>query len=234
MDKYIEIALAKQVYDLIINQKYKSSEYPLYIQTKDGIKENDSINRIELIKKLMDVGISPIVILDDVGYEKRPLIWHVFADTRNTEIIELFIDSLKKEHVDNLDQLTLKKMYNTISIDDYAKVSNKFLKKIFELGFDFKQGTFSEAHHAESGNQDFFEICLIYKKDFRLDFKYKEYYLDEIVKEEIDCLSPSDSEYKTKENLMIFLKKAREVYALKNNLEKDLPENTSKSNKNKI
>jgi hypothetical protein len=232
MDKYIEIALAKQIYALVINHK-ASDNYLTYIQTKNGIKDDESINRIELIKKMMSLGVSPITVLD-AGYEKRPLIWHVFSDTRNSEIIELFIDSLKKEHLDSLDQSTIKKMYNSISVDDYAGVSSKYLKKIFEIGFDFEQGTFGEAHQAESGNQEFFEICMIYKKNFRFDFKYQEYYLDEVVKEELDCLRLSDPEYKTKENLMIFLKKAREVYTLKNNLEEDLPANTGKSNKHKI
>ena len=232
MNKNIELALATQVYQLVSANK-SSFTYPTYTQTKDGIKEDGSINCVELIKEIMNSGVSPITVLD-LSYEKRPLIFHVFSNTGNTEILEIFIDSLKKEHIDNLDQPTLRKMYNSISVDDYAGASGKLLRKYFELGFDFQQGTFGEEFKAESGNKEFFEICMLYKKDFKFDFKYKEYYLDELVKEDLDCLKPSDPEYKTKENLMMFLKKAREVYALKNSLEEDLPANTSKSNKPKI
>jgi hypothetical protein len=232
MNKNIELALATQVYQLVSANK-ASTTYPTYTQTKDGIKEDGSVNCVELIKEIMNSGVSPITVLD-LSYEKRPLIFHVFSNTAHTKILEIFIDALQKEHLDNLDQSTLKKMYNSINVDDYAGVSGKLLRKYFELGFDFEQGTFSEDYKAEGGNQEFFEICMHYKKDFKFDFKYKEYYLDELVKEDLECLKPSDPEYKTKENLMIFLKKAREVYGLRDSLEEDLPANTSKSNKYKI
>lgn len=232
MNKHIELALATQVYQLVSANK-SSATYPTYTQTKDGIKEDGAINCVELIKEIMNSGISPITVID-ASYEKRPLIFHVFSNTSNTEILEIFIDSLKKEHLINLDQSTIKKMYNSLNVDDYAGVSGKYLRKIFELGFDFEQGTFSEDYKVENGNQEFFELCIIYKPNFKFDFKYKEYYLDELAKEDLECLKPSDPEYKRKENLMMFLKKAREVYSLKNSLEEDLPANTNKSSKHKI
>lgn len=232
MNKHIEIALATQVYQLVSANK-SSPIYSTYIQTKDGIKDDGSIKGVDLIKEIMNSGVSPLTVVDG-SCGKKALILHVFNNTSNTDILEIFLDSLNKEHLENLDQSTIKKMYNSISVDDYSGISGRYLRKIFELGFDFEQGTFSEHHKAENGNQEFFEICMLYKKDFRFDFKYKEYYLDELVKEDLDCLKPTDYEYKTKENLMIFLKKAREVYSLKKSLEEDLPANTNKSTKNKL
>lgn len=232
MNKYIELALATEVLQLVSRNK-SSSNFATYIQTKDGIKDNGAVNCVELIKEIMDSGLSPITVID-TGYEKRPLIFHVFSNSSNTEIIEIFTESLKKEHLENLDQSTLRKMYNSISVDDYAGVSGKLLKKYFELGFDFEQGTFGEHLKAEDNNKNFFEICINYKPNFRFDFKYKEFYLDEIVKERLDCMKLSDPDYKETEEMMVFLKKAREVLTLKRNLEEDLFANTNKSIRHKL
>lgn len=232
MNKYIELALATEVLQLVSKNR-SSSNFTTYIQTKNGIKDDGLVNCVELIKEIMNSGVSPLTVIDN-GYEKRPLIFHVFSNSSNTEIIEIFIESLKKEHLENLDQSTLRKMYNSISVDDYGGVSGKLLKKYFELGFDFEQGTFGEEFKAESNNKDFFEICINYKPDFKFDFKYKGFYLDELVKEQLDCIKPSNPEYKEKEQMMLFLKKSREVLTLKRNLEEDLSANTNKSSKYKL
>jgi hypothetical protein len=233
MNKHIEHALANQVYSIIMSMR-KEPSIVISEYRKDGIHDIDSISSIDLIKEFMNDGVSPLSVIR-VFNEPKPLIAHVFAATANEDVLNIFINALKKEDIQILDQKTISKMYHELERDFSSSVQSRFLKKAFELGFDFVQGTFHEVRKAENGDQEFFEICLAYKSDFKLDFKYEnDLYLDEIVKADLDSMGNQNPDYKQKENLFIFLKKAREVYTLKTSLAEELPIKNSVKPTNKI
>lgn len=228
MNPIIENALAQQVIALAEKGgKYKDNV--LYSLSKQVIVEDSAHSNQEAIKKIMEEGISPILI---VNYKDKvcPLIEHVFSSSNDKTITEFFCSLLTPNHIKELPISSIQNLY-------YLNNEPDFVEQLFKLGFDFKQGQFEEVDKALYGDLSFFEICMTYKKDFKFSHKYDDNLtLDQLLEEDIHYLKKQNpnEDIEKRESLLLFLKKARSIEELKDNLNNTLGQKASTSTSLKI
>lgn len=134
---------------------------------------------------------------------------------------------------DNITKQDLEKAHPNFTSNIYASLNNSgiSMKKMFELGFDFKQGNFDEESKASSGDLDFFECCLYYKKDFDFSYQYGgDFTLKEAVEDSIKYKNENRMNASKEENLLNFIEKA----IMKQKLESKQFESSHKETKPKI
>ncbi len=223
MNKRIQHLLALNVIEL---SKGTHNEHVVHNIEKGKITEEEAVSHIQMIKDIIDSGVS---IITPVEYKDKVsiLMNHVFFNDNSKNIVEFFTSKLTKEDVSNLTSDMVRDIYE--SSDNNIKLLDKF----FQLGFYFKQGEFNEIDKAISGDIEFFELCMQVKTDFKFSYKYEDdLSLDQILSEDIEYVKNSnyqDNKLQKRESLLSFLKKAREVEELKDNLENQLP-NSQQSN----
>lgn len=228
MNKLIELALAREV--IYMSQKSgKWKDNVIYSLNNGEPKEEAAYSGLEMIETIMKEGVSPIVVVEYQDKAKT-LLEHVVENASDNKTINYFIDLMKSEHLSQLNIDTINRIYN-------FEQDSTTLEKFFKLGFDFKQGTFEELDKALSGDISFFELCMNYKSDFKFSFKYSDgMTLDQLLEEDIEYLKKNGNrdDISKQENLLCFLKKAREVEELKDGLETSLEIKSSSKNSYKI
>ncbi len=228
MNPIIESALAQQVIALAEKGgKYKDNV--LYSLSDKEFIENSAYSNQEAIQIIMQEGISPILI---INYKDKicPLIEHVFSSSNDKAITDFFCSLLTPNHIKELPISSIQNLY-------YLNDEPDFVEKLFKLGFDFKQGSFEEVDKALYGDLNFFEACMAYKKDFKFSHKYDDNLtLDELLKEDIHYLKTQhpNTDIDKRESLLLFLKKARSIEELKDNLNNNLGQKASISTSLKI
>lgn len=225
MNNIMKTILAKQVIEVSATS-ITFSDYILHELKSGKIIESESFTGLQVMKEIIEGGL-PLILPVEYKNKIATLMEHVLSNVNSDEVIDYFISKLTKEDVSNLTQEMIRDIYEASSH------SNSLLDKFFNLDFNFKQGEFNELDRAMSGDIEFFELCIQAKTDFKFTFKYDEgLTLDQYLAEDIEACKKStykDPVIKERESLHLFLKKAREIEELKDNLDKNLNNKISAS-----
>ncbi len=229
----MELVLAKEVAE-IAEKSGKDKEYVVYDLSNKSISEEGAYSGIEIIREIMSQGLSPLVV---INYNNKigTLFEHICKNSKNESTIDYFLSLIKREDVEKLSSVMVDKIFELS--EDYS--NSKLMESFFKLGFNFQQGKFNEIDKALSGNINFFEICMDYKKDFKFSFKYPQEdnkCLDEILAEDIDyCKKNGISDLSgLRDGLLVFLIKARQKEELKDSLQNNLMINLNSSTSSSI
>lgn len=234
MNKIIEQSLAKEV--LALSNKRAKDDYILYSKNDvDNTVQTSKISNKEAISKILNFGISlsmPVEIEHRGDIKIKPLITLVMDNILDGEIIDLFLSKIDSKTVREMSVGEINDLYQ--AVEDEHKES--LLDRLFNNGFDFKQGSFDETDKAINLDFVFFEYCLKYKKDFDFSYKYEEELtLDEIVEEEKEYFKEKKiAKYSSNraDSFVEFLKKVKESQNLKRDLKQHLIENQQNSKAN--
>jgi hypothetical protein len=212
----------------IIRDLYESSPKNIY-ELKDGkIFEKRFIDPFQLVKDAVDGGLPLLLPIEFNDTQSVFLDFLVFYDG-SARMIDYVCSKLTKEDISNLSVEMINDIYRS------SGNNIKLLETFFLLGFDFIQGQFYEYDKAMVCDTDFFELCLKMKPDFQFTFLYEdELTLDELLIEEISYCKDANrpkNEIETKQNFYNFLKKIRQSEELKNELNNNLHNHKSLSNK---
>lgn len=231
MNKLIILALSQQI---INYTKSKDKTYILSTFFEKKIIEEELVYKRSIIQEILDLGISPLTVVEDNG-KNALLLEHVAEYDFSLEILNLLINKLTKEEVK---QLTPKIINNIYEKTDY---NIKILEFFFENGFDFQQGEFNEVDKVLNTDIGFFELCLKYKKDFSFLYLYEDNYsLDQILAEDIKDIKKTQQSHnpiylqqnKDRESLLFFLNQVKKIEQLKNDLSDNLLGKEQESKKN--
>jgi len=224
MEQDMQFVLAKG----IINSYIEKNE-TIYELKRGKIVEKGLVNTFNLLENLLKNKLSLLISFEIKEYASEPYTFmeHLIRLDGSPKLIQLICSNLTKEDVSQLNSEIVNRCYS------HSENSIPLLEKLFQLGFDFEQGKFDEVNKAIQGDIEFFELCHQIKPNFKFGFKYDENAtLDEILKDEVEY-EKSNHGYpeiiKKKESLCAFLKKAREVEELKENLNQNLTTNSSTS-----
>ncbi|NCQ52292.1 hypothetical protein GW796_10505 [archaeon] len=231
MNKIIEYALAKQVIEFS-SKNIIQNDYILTECQNNKFIDVSAFSGLAAIKEIMNIGISPIMTINYIGKDAF-LINHVFERAKDVDsIVPYFLSLLTKDDVKSISTKMADNLYEQTNQNPLV------MERLFNLGFDFEQGTLNEIDKALNCDLAFFELCLTFKPDFKFNFKYNELYLDEHLMEDTNSLKNLGKDYATyiskNEILIDFLKKARDRELLKDALDIGLTINTVKKSINKI
>jgi hypothetical protein len=238
MKKEIQTLVAMQLLSL-------RNDITIYNYNNNKITEEKSLNIKSALEKAISEGLDIMLPLQEnqVNENENSIYYRGYTYYKGYEGKITFVEKMMENH--NTDKDIINYLYEKITADDLKKSHPNFvkniyevlrqngisMKKMFEIGFDFEQGKFDEENKAISGDLDFFECCLYYKKNFDFNFNYFNYTLKEIIKEEINYLKNNEESTEKLENLINFIDKA----ILKQKLEnKEIFQHTIKENKIKI
>lgn len=232
MNKEIQTLIAMQLIlqkDSITTHDYTSN---------NKIIENKSLSILEALKVAINEGLDIMLPLDEEQTNLSNSNYYSMGTNGKITFIEKMIDSHGDKEITNFlyEKLTeedLKKAHPKFMKNMYSALSENgiSMKKMFELGFDFKQETFDEESKASAGDLDFFECCLCYKPDFDFEHKYSaEFTLKDCIEEEIKYNKQNNRSIAKEESLLNFIDKA----IIKQKLERKPIEQNVKENKLKI
>lgn len=232
MNKEIQTLIAMQ----LIQQKDDITLYEYTFNNK--IVEDKSLNILESLKLAIKEGLNIMLPLNEEQVSPNTSSSYSIGSNGIITFIEKMVSNHDTKEIINFlyEQLTendLKKAHPKFMKNMYSCFSDNgiSMKRMFELGFDFKQGDFDEEMKASSGDLDFFECCLCYKQDFDFEYKYNsDFTLREAVEEEINYKKENSRTVNKEENLLNFIDKA----IVKQRLEKKSIETHHKETKLKI
>lgn len=230
MNKNLQTLLALQL--ISMSEDITTHTY----NSQNKVEEIERISVLNLLKEAINNGLDIMLPLDENDIKEKhqsgrdgkiTFIEKMIANNDSEkEIVEYLINLLKKEDLKKVDMNFFQNIYNVTSENGIS------FRRMFELGFDFKQGNFDEEFKATSGDLDFFECCICFKEDFDFSFKYSDWTLNECIKDEINYRRKNNqlSKISGLELLDNFIEKA----ALKQNFEDKFEDKNKKEVKIKI
>jgi len=230
MNKNLQTLLALQL--ISMSEDITTHTY----NSQNKVEEIERISVLNLLKEAINNGLDIMLPLDENDIKEKhqsgrdgkiTFIEKMIANNDSEkEIVEYLINLLKEEDLKKVDMNFFQNIYNVTSENGIS------FRRMFELGFDFKQGNFDEESKATSGDLDFFECCICFKEDFDFSFKYSDWTLNECIKDEINYRRKNNqlSKISGLELLDNFIEKA----ALKQNFEDKFEDKSKKEVKIKI
>lgn len=230
MNKNLQTLLALQL--ISMSEDITTHTY----NSHNKVEEIERISVLNLLKEAINNGLDIMLPLDENDIKEKyqsgrdgkiTFIEKMIANNDSEkEIVEYLINLLKEEDLKKVDMKFFQNIYNVTSENGIS------FRRMFELGFDFKQGNFDEESKATSGDLDFFECCICFKEDFDFSFKYSDWTLNECIKDEINYRRKNNqlSKISGLELLDNFIEKA----ALKQNFEDKFEDKSKKEVKIKI
>lgn len=208
MKKQIQTLLAMQLLSMKDN-------ITTHTYVNDKIVEEESLNVLQSLKLAVEEGLDIMLPLDES--QQNQAMVHLYGEKgkitfieammgnhdNNKEVVMFLYDQLQPEDLQKAHKRFVQNIYSVL-------VENKIsMKKMFEIGFNFEQGKFDEESKAMSGDIDFFECCLCFKKDFDFNYKYDgEYTLKQTLQDEINYLQSNKRNTNTLEGLLSFVEQA--------------------------
>lgn len=230
MNKNLQTLLALQL--ISMSEDITTHTY----NSQNKVEEIERISVLNLLKEAINNGLDIMLPLDENDIKEKhqsgrdgkiTFIEKMIANNDSEkEIVEYLINLLKEEDLKKVDMNFFQNIYNVTSENGIS------FRRMFELGFDFKQGNFDEESKATSGDLDFFECCICFKEDFDFSFKYSDWTLNECIKDEINYRRKNNqlSKISGLQLLDNFIEKA----ALKQNFEDKFEDKSKKEVKIKI
>lgn len=230
MNKEIQTLVALQLIS-------KDEDVTTHEYIKNKIVETKVFNKLELLKIAIKEGLDIMIPLDEeqlgsnisysMGTDGKITFVEKMMDSHGNikNLVDFLADSIKKEDLKKAHPKFMSNIYNVFQDNGIS------MKKMFELGFEFKQGSFDEENKAASGDLDFFECCCFYQKDF--DFKYKysgDYTLKDSIEDSIKYKKENNLNTSKEENLLNFIEKV----IIKQNFESKKVESSFKEIKVKL
>lgn len=187
------------------------------------IVEDESLNILQSLKLAVNEGLDIMLPLEQSQQINTSN--YLYGDNGKVTFIEAMMGS----HDNNKEIVMF--LYDQLKPEDLEKAHNRFvqniysvlfengisMKKMFEMGFNFEQGKFDEESKAMSGDLDFFECCLYFKKDFNFNFKYdQEYTLKQTVQDELTYLKSNKANTNKIEGLLSFVEQAANKQLIEN------------------
>ena len=209
MKKEIQTLLAMQLISL--NDNVTICDY-----YKSEIIEDKSLDILTALKESINSGLNIMLPLDEEQVSPNTSQTYFYghngkitfvekmmqSNDSNKKIIEFLYNEIKEEDLKIAHPKFVKNIYEVLVNNGIS------MKKMFKLGFDFKQGEFDEDSKATSGDLDFFECCLCNKPDFDFTFNYSDYTLKEHIEEQKEYYIKNNRNVRDLENLENFIDKA--------------------------
>lgn len=216
MKKQIQTLLAMQLLsmqDNITTHNYNSGK----------IVEEQSLSVLQCLKSAVEEGLDIMLPLEQS--QQTHTSNYLYGDSgkvtfieammgshdTNKEVVMFLYDQLKPEDLKNAHSRFVQNIYSVLFENQIS------MKKMFEIGFDFEQGKFDEESKAMSGDLDFFECCLYFKKDFNFNYKYDaEYTLKQNAQDELNYLKSNKANTNKLEGLLSFIEQAEQKQLMEN------------------